>query len=297
MPIGSPGEPRAVIDIVLLHAKRGVALLEAPPHWTEDAPQRLRRRLERALFTSLYPGTLPIVHVPLRRDALAELPQVLGAAFAAEPPLDLPGGDAWMRAVSRALTAAPVPGASHRSPPLEAPQPAPPRSHHPWTFGAGGLGLALAALAAGAFLLRPEAPPNEPPLPASMAAGSDPLAIPAASVPPPPPPVVAPALLRLAVDQVPPPAGEEVPAEPPPPENLPGPADPAEAEAAFQKLLREILAAMPPEAGAEAGPARDSLALAEPVAPPSIGAPPPPAAAPGPPPPAGMPEAAMAAPL
>ena len=102
--IGGTGETPVTIDVVLLHPARGVALLETPPHWTPDAPARLRRRLAQARFAAIFPGHLPVVHARLQRAALAGLPQRLAAGFEAQPPLDLAGGDAWMLAVRRALT-------------------------------------------------------------------------------------------------------------------------------------------------------------------------------------------------
>jgi len=101
--IGGTGETPVTIDVVLLHPARGVALLESPPHWTPDAPARLRRRLAQARFAAIFPGTLPVVHARLQRGALSGLPQLLAKDFAALPPLDLPGGDAWMAAVTSSV--------------------------------------------------------------------------------------------------------------------------------------------------------------------------------------------------
>jgi hypothetical protein len=152
--IGEPGERPVVFEIVLLHARHGVALLEAPPHWTPDAPQRLRRRLERAQFAAIFPGHLPIVHAPLRRDMLPELPRVLADAFAAAQPLELAGGDAWMGAVRRALAASPkaLPDAARL-----------PASHRGRRRRKGVAGAALVAGIGGALLLTfaPAAPPVE----------------------------------------------------------------------------------------------------------------------------------------
>ncbi|MCB4820959.1 hypothetical protein [Roseicella aerolata] len=152
--IGEPGERPVVFEIVLLHARHGVALLEAPPHWTPDAPQRLRRRLERAQFAAIFPGHLPIVHAPLQRGLLPDLPRVLAEAFAAEQPLELPGGDAWMGAVRRALAA------SAKGLPEAARVPA---SHRGRRRRKGMAGAALVAGIGGALLLAfaPAAPPGE----------------------------------------------------------------------------------------------------------------------------------------
>ena len=145
--IGGTGEAPVTIDVVLLHPARGVALLETPPHWTPDAPARLRRRLAQARFAAIFPGTLPVVHARLQRGALSDLPQLLAKGFAALPPLDLPGGDAWMAAVRRALLA-----------PADAPGTARAGRRRGRLLGAAG--LVLASALGGAFLAqRPPAPP------------------------------------------------------------------------------------------------------------------------------------------
>ena len=145
--IGGAGEAPVTIDVVLLHPARGVALLETPPHWTPDAPARLRRRLAQARFAAIFPGTLPVVHARLQRGALSDLPQLLAKGFAALPPLDLPGGDAWMAAVRRALLA-----------PADAPGTAEGGRRRGRLLGAAG--LVLASALGGVFLAqRPSAPP------------------------------------------------------------------------------------------------------------------------------------------
>jgi hypothetical protein len=149
--IGGTGEAPVTIDVVLLHPAHGVALLESPPHWTPDAPARLRRRLAQARFAAIFPGTLPVVHARLQRGALSGLPQLLANGFAAQPPLDLPGGDAWMRAVRRALLA-----------PADAPGTGQGGRRRGRLLGAAG--FVLASAVGGAFLAqRPPAPPPREP--------------------------------------------------------------------------------------------------------------------------------------
>jgi hypothetical protein len=148
--IGGSGAAPIIIDVVLLHPRRGVAMLEVPPHWTPDASARLRHRLAQAQFSAIFPGFLPVVHAPLQRDALDGLPQLLARAFAAQPPLELAGGNAWMTAAQRALQA-------------EMPGPAPGR---PLLRGAlvGLAGLALAGALGAAVLGQRQAaaPPGDP---------------------------------------------------------------------------------------------------------------------------------------
>ncbi|TDH62740.1 hypothetical protein E2C06_10070 [Dankookia rubra] len=146
--IGGPGEAPVTIDIVLLHPARGVALLEAPPHWTPDAPARLQRRLTQARFAAIFPGTLPVVHARLERGAVAGLPQLLAREFAAQPPLDLPGGNAWVAVVRRALLA-----------PAETAAPARDGRRRGGLIGATGLVLA-GALGGGFLAARPTAAPK-----------------------------------------------------------------------------------------------------------------------------------------
>jgi hypothetical protein len=122
-------------------------LLESPSHWTPDAPARLRRRLAQARFAAIFPGTLPVVHAQLQPGALSGLPQLLANGFAAQLPLDLPGGDAWMAAVRRALLA-----------PADAPGTGEGGRRRGRLLGATG--LVLASALGGAFLAqRPPAPP------------------------------------------------------------------------------------------------------------------------------------------
>ncbi|MDO9707677.1 hypothetical protein [Paracraurococcus lichenis] len=250
-----PGLPPVLIDIVLLHAGRGIALLQSPPNWLDDTPARLLRRLEHARFAAIFPGHLPVVHIQLLRGALAELPRVLDAAFAAGPPLDLPGGDAWMQAVMRALNNPAESLVEER---------APGRS---LAMAAGGAGLMLAAALGGAMLVWRPAPP------AGALTGAEPAqAMPAQSAIP-PHDLAIPALLRLAVG-VTTPAEDAVPADP----ALGAPATEAELTA----LLRSLPATALPET-AEIVPPLPRQVLAAAIEAPD---PPPVVAAPLPDPPA-----------
>ncbi|MBX6745142.1 MAG: hypothetical protein IRY87_24170, partial [Acetobacteraceae bacterium] len=101
--IGEVGHAPARVDIVLLHRRYGIALLDVPPHLTPDAVGVLRRKLMQAGFPAAFPGYLPVVHRRLWRWSLERLPELLSEAFAGQPPLSLRGGDAWMRDVRRIL--------------------------------------------------------------------------------------------------------------------------------------------------------------------------------------------------
>ncbi|MDI3307911.1 MAG: hypothetical protein QJR07_12490 [Acetobacteraceae bacterium] len=101
--IGEVGHAPARVDIVLLHRRFGIALLDVPPHLTPDAVGILRQRLMQAGFPAAFPGYLPVVHRRLWRWSLERLPELLSEAFAGQPPLSLRGGDAWMWEVRRIL--------------------------------------------------------------------------------------------------------------------------------------------------------------------------------------------------
>ncbi|MDB5374702.1 MAG: hypothetical protein JWP04_3344 [Belnapia sp.] len=131
------------IDFVLLHPALGVALLQVAPHWTAEAPGLLRQRLAEARFGAIFHGYLPVVHRMLRPGELPALPRRLTEAFAGQPPLDLPSGDAWMQVVRRALTG--VAGAE-----LDPASAALPKARRQRGMAAG---LVLAATMAGVILL------------------------------------------------------------------------------------------------------------------------------------------------
>lgn len=88
----------------LIHPAVGVALLDILPSESPGAIEAFRARLAAARFPAIFPGYLPVVHLRLAPRQLEELRTRLDRAFAAQPPLSLPGGDAWITAVARALT-------------------------------------------------------------------------------------------------------------------------------------------------------------------------------------------------
>lgn len=118
-----------VVPFVLMHPDIGVAMIDIAPVQNPEAEQILRRRLDAARFESIFPGFLPILHLRLDRADLPATEAILRDAFAAMPPLSLPGGDGWISVVRRALlprdpsraAAHPgFPGEQARRPPREA---------------------------------------------------------------------------------------------------------------------------------------------------------------------------------
>ncbi|MFC7689253.1 hypothetical protein ACFQY5_06030 [Paeniroseomonas aquatica] len=81
-----------VLPLVLLHPRFGIAVCGGPV----EAAALVRQRLERARFPAIYPGTLPVLRLPGADSAVER-------AFAAGPPLALPGGDAWVAMARQAL--------------------------------------------------------------------------------------------------------------------------------------------------------------------------------------------------
>ncbi|MBD0274776.1 MAG: hypothetical protein ICV73_22960, partial [Acetobacteraceae bacterium] len=107
--LGRPSTGGA-LPTVLMHPARGVAVLDILPADTPGAAETLRARLAAARFPVIFAGHLPVVHLQVAPQRVPFLPSLLDDAFAAQPPLDLPGGDAWVGVAARALrTEQPVP--------------------------------------------------------------------------------------------------------------------------------------------------------------------------------------------
>lgn len=119
---GGPG-PHATGCYALAHPEVGVALIDIAPHATPNAEARLRRALTAAEFWPDFPGTLPVLHDRVEITALRGLPWLLDRSFAALPALTVPGGDAWIEGIRRAMATDPaweLPGQ-----PKAAPEPSP----------------------------------------------------------------------------------------------------------------------------------------------------------------------------
>lgn len=93
-----------LVPLVLIHPEVGVALIETAPGTGHDAETVLRARLAAARFEAIFPGSLPIIHLVLAAGEMPALDAMLAEGFAAQPPLSLPGGDAWVSVVERALS-------------------------------------------------------------------------------------------------------------------------------------------------------------------------------------------------
>jgi len=78
------------VDLVLLHQRVGVALIEFSPA-VEDLASLFRKRLAQGCFAERHPGVLPVVRASLPGADLGALPALLREAFAAAPPIGLAG--------------------------------------------------------------------------------------------------------------------------------------------------------------------------------------------------------------
>jgi hypothetical protein len=142
--------PGPTIPEILLHPGLGIALLGVVPAAADAAATAVRERLAAARVPAIFPGWLPILVTAARPVD----PALLAEGFARLPPLDLAGGDAWVAAAWRALSAQ----AERRPPavPMRRPRPRPRRRR--WALIAG-LGL-LAGLALGLGLGGGRVPPD-----------------------------------------------------------------------------------------------------------------------------------------
>jgi hypothetical protein len=113
------------VQFVLLHPRVGVALVDFALTADADAVGRLRRALAARRFAAAFGGHPPIVRATLPADRLPELGRVLAAGFAAEPPLALAGGDAWVRAARAAIEADQIVPRAATRPPAAGEPPAP----------------------------------------------------------------------------------------------------------------------------------------------------------------------------
>lgn len=154
-----------ILPLILLHPAQGVAIIGGPV----EGPALLRTRLAAGRFAAIFPGHLPV----LRLDHAADP----GPAFTALPPLTLPGGDAWVGVVRRALETMP--------------EPPPPVLRRSWArhrrmrrrlWGLGGL-AGLAGLAAMGWVA--SLPPStfRPASLAQLTLPEDPVTLPAPALP------------------------------------------------------------------------------------------------------------------
>lgn len=98
----------ATADYLLLHARRGIALVDVDAS-SGDACAALRSFLERQGLATFFPGTVPIVHVVLAQARPVALAERLDAAFAEAPALTIADAD-WAATVRFLVAAAQAPG-------------------------------------------------------------------------------------------------------------------------------------------------------------------------------------------
>jgi hypothetical protein len=259
-----PGD-RGSSPTVLIHPARGVAVLDFLPFETPDALDAVRNRLDAACFPEIFAGELPVVHLRLTPRQMLFLPALLDDTFDAQPPLRLPGGDAWVGAAKRALLVEQRVSRLERRPADDPTRDGRPRRRRrPAVLRqVGAVLLCLAALGGVLALVRPDVPAPAAPMPDAVpAAVADVMpALPIRSVP------GEVAAQEAAVPAAPSPIAESVVVA------LPPPAPP------FQ-VPSERAAAPEPRQPAPVVPPVPAAAKAPPVVAPPPRAPPPRAAAP-----------------
>jgi hypothetical protein len=93
-----------VIDAVLVHPERGLALVSLAPIAPEVAATTLRERLNDEHFEEFFPGTLPIVALGIAPAEISKIDQRLDSAFRRAPKLAIVDRD-WADAVVALLLA------------------------------------------------------------------------------------------------------------------------------------------------------------------------------------------------
>ena len=265
-----------------MHPARGVAVLDILPSNTPGAVEALRARLAAARFPAIFAGHLPMVHLQVAPRRMPLLPSLLDDAFAAQPPLRLPGGDAWVGVAARTLTAEqPVRRLDPKPFQNDADGPRRRRRKAAAQGTAGAVLLCLVALGGvlGAVLNKAPAPPASEPAPVAAAAASaaapavEDAVVPRVSAPPTlapsapdPAPAAPPTLAPSAPD----------PAPAAPPTLAPSAPDPAPAASPFSPARSE---AVGEAVAAVSGPGVPSPALPAPL---RAEIPPPPPAPPSP---------------
>jgi len=131
----------AVADYLLLHPRRGIALVDMAAAHRDPVPA-VRAFLQGEAFQRFFPGDLPIVHVALAPDAAPALTRRLDDAFTSHSAALAIADGAWPDAVAALVSAQQARAAS------EAPNPGDLAPHMPrWQTVA-----AFASLAAFGFL-------------------------------------------------------------------------------------------------------------------------------------------------
>lgn len=119
------GHPVTVAHMAC-HAIRGIVLLDSAPDPAGRAVALLRATLAARGFSATHPGYLPIVYLQIHPGAAHLLSMLVDQAFAADQPITVAKGDAWvatalsiaggMRSIGVRPVASAKPPRSHRLP-------------------------------------------------------------------------------------------------------------------------------------------------------------------------------------
>ena len=145
--LGSRAAP-VPVDLVALHPRLGVALIEFGTDDGRDTVALFQSRLAQAGFSARYPGTLPVIPLRLHDANLGALMPLLAKAFADQPPVGITG-QAWLAALQRLLhdlpeELPPAPAAAIAAASLGGPAG---RGRYVVLIGVALIGLAVAAAA------------------------------------------------------------------------------------------------------------------------------------------------------
>ena len=91
-----------LVDLVLVHPKIGVALIDEAPHDPAATVAQVCNLLERERFADSFPGTLPIVSLSVAINEFPTLDEKLTRAFDASPMLSIENPD-WADALIELL--------------------------------------------------------------------------------------------------------------------------------------------------------------------------------------------------
>jgi hypothetical protein len=195
-----PENSSCFLRAVALHARHGIALLDAYPNETAEAGQRLVDRLRRAGFVMVYGEVWPpIRHLVLYEEEFTQLRPILEGAFRDYPAPEIPGGDAWVDTVARALLREPPRSVAPQPMPEPPPEPAEPlpETAVPRRWPQPVLAVSLLPILLGVWTAWPTSTSQPSPEAPMMAESLSILDLPIADAPP-PPPVLPPVLVGYA---------------------------------------------------------------------------------------------------
>jgi hypothetical protein len=193
-----PEHSSCFLRAVALHAQHGIALLDAYPNETPEAGQRLVDRLRRAGFVMVYGEVWPpIRHLILYEEEFTQLKPILERAFRDYPAPEVPGGDAWVDTVARALLREPPRSVAPQPTPEPPPEPAepPPETAAPRRWPQPVLAVSLLPILLGVWAAWPISTSQPSPQAPMVAESLSILDLPIADAPPPPPMLLPPVLV------------------------------------------------------------------------------------------------------